>query len=116
MLPQRKRKQYSDEFKKEAVALVNEKRNFSAVAKQLGICVGTLENWHRDISFYSFDPVQLQIENSQLRTELESLKSTIQRLLHTQDLIRLGSNSRNIEEMREVCEQQIAILNKTINP
>ena len=71
---------YSDEFKAEAVKkMVNNKGNISATAKQLGIAMQTLSNWHNKanqgklVGTEQYDPQLMAIieENKRLKRQLK---------------------------------------------
>ena len=74
---------YSDEFKAEAVKkMVNNKGNISATAKQLGIAMQTLSNWHNKanqgklVGTEQYDPQLMAVmeENNRLKRQLKVAK------------------------------------------
>jgi transposase len=82
-----KRRQYSPEFREEAVKMViEESRPIAAVARQLGVYEATLGNWvHRYRRAHTGEPPtpsaaenarlrELERENRDLRMEVEFLK------------------------------------------
>ena len=71
---------YSDTFKAEAVARIKQNDgNVSQTAKELGIAMQTLANWHRKAKggtlagtdTYSPDIIALQAENQALKKQLK---------------------------------------------
>ena len=71
---------YSDEFKAEAVKKISDNNgNISATAKQLGIAMQTLSNWHNKasqgklIGTEQYDPQLMAIieENKRLKRQLK---------------------------------------------
>ena len=80
---------YSDEFKAEAVKkMVNNKGNISATAKQLGIAMQTLSNWHNKanqgklVGTEQYDPQLMAVmeENNRLKRQLKVAKEERERL------------------------------------
>lgn len=76
----KKRTEYSDTFKAEAVAKLKENNNnVTQTAKELGIPMNTLKNWQRKANSgtlagtdtYSPDIIALQEENRKLRKQLK---------------------------------------------
>ncbi|VWX29926.1 conserved hypothetical protein [Moraxellaceae bacterium 17A] len=76
----KKRVECSDTFKAEAIAKVKENNgNISQTAKELGIPMNTLANWHKKAESgvlagtqnYSPDIIALQEENRKLRKQLK---------------------------------------------
>ena len=76
----KKMQSYSDEFKAEAVKkIVDNKGNISATAKQLGITMQTLSNWHHKanegklIGTKQYDPDLIAVieENKRLKRQLK---------------------------------------------
>ena len=85
MLPKR-RKKFSDEFRREAVRLARESdRSLYAVSAELGVSLSALRNWLRDIPGEKQSSAgrvlsleeevrQLRSDNERLREEREILK------------------------------------------
>lgn len=84
----RSRRKFSEEFKRDAVALVRETgRPIAQVAKELGIYDSTLGNWVRKAEAGDADDglnsdeqarlEQLERENAELRMERDLLKRTV---------------------------------------
>jgi transposase len=83
------RKTYTDEFKREAVRLSEERGNLSAVARDLGIDHSSLRKWKRslqsdgDAAFpgkgipQNAELAQLLRENARLREDNEILKKAV---------------------------------------
>jgi transposase len=83
------RKSYSDEFKREAVRLCEERGNISGVARDLGIDHSILRKWKRQLSSGTdrpfpgkgnakdIDLVRLERENARLKEENEILKKAV---------------------------------------
>ena len=76
----KKRTEYSESFKAEAIAKIKENNNnVSLTAKELGIPMQTLANWRRSANGgtlagtdnYSPDLVALQAENKELKKQLK---------------------------------------------
>lgn len=78
-------KQFTDEFRREAVRLVQESdRSLKELATELGVSVTTLRNWERSVTAAKPGPGrvlsleeqvrQLKRENERLREEREILK------------------------------------------
>ena len=76
----KKVRSYSDEFKAEAIKKIADNNgNISATAKQLGIAMQTLSNWHNKanqgklIGTQQYDPdlVAVLEENKQLKRQLK---------------------------------------------
>ena len=76
----KKRVEYSESFKAEAIAKIKENNgNISQTAKELGIPMNTLANWHKKAESgvlggtqnYSPDIIALQEENRKLRKQLK---------------------------------------------
>ena len=76
----KKRVECSDTFKAEAIAKIKENNgNISQTAKELGIPMNTLANWHKKAESgvlagtqnYSPDIIALQEENRKLRKQLK---------------------------------------------
>ena len=73
------RKTYTDEFKREAVRLCEERGNISAVARDLGIDHGMLRNWKRRLVSDSAKPFPgngnpRNAEMAELKRELARLQ------------------------------------------
>ena len=85
----RTRKQYSPEFKREAVRLANDAGNLSKTARDLGVRPELLRRWrdalgaHREQAFPGHgnprdaDLARLQRENARLREEVVILKKAV---------------------------------------
>jgi transposase len=83
------RKSYTDEFKREAVRLCEERGNISGVARDLGIDHSILRKWKSRLASDSERPfpgkgnprdvelAQLQRENARLREDNEILKKAV---------------------------------------
>ena len=83
------RKSYTDEFKREAVRLCEERGNISAVARDLGIDHSILRDWKRRLSSgvdrpfpgkgnpHDAELAQLRRENARLREDNEILKKAV---------------------------------------
>jgi transposase len=83
------RKTYSEEFKREAVRLCEERGNISGVARDLGIDHSDLRKWKRQLASGSERPFPgkgnpkeievalLERENARLREEVEILKKAV---------------------------------------
>jgi transposase len=83
------RKTYTDEFKREAVRLCEERGNISAVARDLGIDHSILRDWKRRLASGSDRPfpgkgnphdaelAQLRRDNVRLREDNEILKKAV---------------------------------------
>lgn len=83
------RKTYTDEFKREAVRLCEERGNISAVARDLGIDHSILRDWKRRLASGAERPfpgkgnphdaelAQLRRENARLREDNEILKKAV---------------------------------------
>jgi len=84
-----KRKSYTDEFKREAVRLCEERGNISAVARDLGLDQSILRDWRRRLASDTDCPfpgngnphdaelAQLRRENARLREDNEILKKAV---------------------------------------
>ncbi len=83
------KKQYSKEFKEEAVSLAEKSDNTTQVAKELGLHLSVLRRWKKELEQdgpkafpgqgYTKDPelVRLEKENSRLKQENEILKKAV---------------------------------------
>jgi transposase len=83
------RKSYTEEFKREAVALVEKSGNRSQVARDLGIHMSLLRKWQEKINGNPDRPfpgkgnpqdaelAQLKKENARLKEEVEILKKAV---------------------------------------
>ncbi len=83
------RKSYTEEFKREAVALVEKGGNRSQIARDLGIHVSLLRKWQEKIDGNPDRPfpgkgnpqdvelAQLKRENTRLKEEVEILKKAV---------------------------------------
>jgi transposase len=83
------RKSYTEEFKREAVALVEKSGNMSQVARDLGIHVSLLRKWQEKIKGNPDRPFPgkgnpqdeelsgLKKENARLKEEVEILKKAV---------------------------------------
>ena len=83
------RKSYTEEFKREAVALVEKSSNRSQVARDLGIHMSLLKKWQQRISENPDRPFpgkgnpqdeelhRLKKENARLKEEVEILKKAV---------------------------------------
>jgi transposase len=83
------RKTYTDEFKREAVRLCNERGNVSGVARDLGVDHSMLRKWKRELSAGTDRPfpgkgnakdaefAKLQREYARLKEENEILKKAV---------------------------------------
>jgi transposase len=83
------RKSYTEEFKREAVALVEKTGNRSQVARDLGIHMSLLRKWQEKINGNPNRPfpgkgnpqdvelAQLKKENTRLKMEVEILKKAV---------------------------------------
>jgi transposase len=83
------RKSYTEEFKREAVRLAEERGNTCAVARDLGICESMIHRWKQRLE--SAVPIpfpgngnpsapeltKLQRENARLKEEVEILKKAV---------------------------------------
>ena len=73
------RKSYTEEFKREAVRLANERGNVSAAARDLGISDNTLQNWKRQLqqtpeNAFPGNGIHRDAEAAQLQRELRRVK------------------------------------------
>jgi transposase len=83
------RKTYTEEFKREAVRMAQDRGNKSAVARELGVHVGLLRKWEQKIEEEGErafpgrgnprdeEMYRLQRENARLREENEILKKAV---------------------------------------
>ena len=83
------RKSYTEEFKKEAVALVEKSGNLSQVARDLGIHMSLLRKWQQKLIEHPERPFpgkgnpqdeelhRLKKENARLKEEVEILKKAV---------------------------------------
>ncbi len=83
------RKSYTEEFKREAVALVEKTGNRSQVARDLGIHLSLLKKWREKLKSNPDRPfpgkgnpqneelAQLKRENARLKEEVEILKKAV---------------------------------------
>lgn len=83
------RKSYTEEFKREAVALVEKTGNRSQVARDLGIHMSLLRKWQEKLNFNPDRPfpgkgnpqneelAQIKRENARLKEEVEILKKAV---------------------------------------
>lgn len=83
------RKTYTEEFKREAVSLLEKRGNRSVVARELGVHVSLLRKWEKKIKENEKKPFpgrgnphdeelfQLKRENARLKEEVEILKKTV---------------------------------------
>jgi transposase len=83
------RKTYTEEFKRQALSLLEKNGNKSQVARDLGVHVSLLRKWHKKISEKGERPFpgkgnapddelsQLKRENARLKEENEILKKTV---------------------------------------
>jgi transposase len=83
------RKSYSEEYKREAVRLAEERGNISGVARDLGVDHSVLRNWKRKLSTSpdrpfpgkgnpkDIDLARLERENARLKEENEILKKAV---------------------------------------
>ncbi len=83
------RKSYTEEFKREAVALVEKSGNRSQVARDLGIHMGLLKKWQQRLAENPDRPFpgkgnpqdeelhRLKKENARLKEEVEILKKAV---------------------------------------
>ena len=83
------RKLYTEEFKREAVALAKQRGNIAATARELGISDNTLQGWKLQMDKTPDNPfpgngnprdaelAQLQRENARLKEENEILKKAV---------------------------------------
>jgi len=83
------RRTYTDEFKREAVRLCEERGNVSAVARDLGIDQSILRDWRRILASGADRPfpgngnphdaelAELRRENARLREDNEILKKAV---------------------------------------
>jgi transposase len=83
------RKTYTDEFKREAVRLADERGNVCGVARDLGIDHSVLRKWKRQLAAGTDRPfpgkgnpkdadlARLERENVRLREEVEILKKAV---------------------------------------
>ena len=83
------RKVYTEAFKREALRLAQERGNFAATARDLGISDNTLQGWKSQIEKTPENPfpgngnprdaqmAQLQRENARLKEEVEILKKAV---------------------------------------
>jgi transposase len=83
------RKSYTEEFKREAIALVEKNGNRSQVARDLGIHMSLLRKWQEKINGNPDRPfpgkgnppdvelAQLKKENARLKEEVEILKKAV---------------------------------------
>ncbi len=83
------RKSYTEEFKREAVALVEQSGNRSRVARDLGIHMSLLKKWQQSMSESTNRPfpgkgnpkdeelARLKKENARLQEEVEILKKAV---------------------------------------
>ena len=72
------KKQYSKQFKEEALELAESMGNVSAAARQLGISNGAIHAWKRQLQRRSGNPEkqlsEAELENQRLRKENAELK------------------------------------------
>lgn len=83
------RKSYTEEFKREAVALVQKTGNRAQVARELGIHASLLQKWQEKLDSNPDRPfpgkgnpqneelAQLKKENTRLKEEVEILKKAV---------------------------------------
>ncbi len=83
------RRSYTEEFKREAIALVEKTGNRSQVARDLGVHMSLLRKWQEKLGSNSDRPfpgkgnprdmelAQLRKENSRLKEEVEVLKKAV---------------------------------------
>ena len=83
------RKVYTEEFKREAVRLAQERGNIAQTARDLGISDNTLQGWKRQLDKTPDNPfpgngnprdaefAQLQRENARLKEDNEILKKAV---------------------------------------
>ncbi len=83
------RKSYTEEFKREAVALVERTGNRSQVARELGVHAGLLKKWQDKLNSNPDRPFpgkgnpqdiemhRLKKENARLKEEVEILKKAV---------------------------------------
>jgi len=90
----KRRKTYTDEFKRQAVSLAAEKGNISGVARDLGVDHTLLRRWKQQLTNAVTMPfpghgnpadperTALERENTRLREEVEILKKVMGILTH----------------------------------
>ena len=83
------RRTFTEEFKREAVRLANERGNLSAVARDLGIVDSVLARWKKRVEDAQARPfpgrgnprdeelTKLQRQNARLKEEVEVLKKAV---------------------------------------
>jgi transposase len=83
------RKSYTEEFKREAVALMEQSGNKSKTARNLGIHVGLLKKWQEKLNGHPDRPfpgkgnpqdvelARMKKENARLKEEVEILKKAV---------------------------------------
>ena len=88
-----KRREYSREFKLEAISLVvDHKRKIAEVAQSLGVGVSTLDNWVRKyrLEQQGVSPTQgLALTDEQ--RELQELRKQVKRLTMERDILKKAS-------------------------
>jgi transposase len=96
-LTEKKRRQYSAEFKKEAVGLVtNQGYSVAEAAKNLGIYVGILNRWRRE----------------QLKAPQNAFPGTGHRSPEVEELERLREENRRLKMEREILKKAAAFFAK----
>ena len=96
-MTEKKRRQYSAEFKKEAVGLVtNQGYSVAEAAKNLGIYVGILNRWRRE----------------QLKAPQNAFPGTRHRSPEVEELERLREENRRLKMEREILKKAAAFFAK----
>ena len=95
-MPKRKRRNYTDEFKAEAVKLVTEQGYSLAVAaRNLGVSANSLRNWKQQAEATGEDESMTEEE----RMELARLREEVRRLRMERDILKKATaffaNERN---------------------
>ena len=85
----KERKSYTQEFKREAVRLAQERGNIAATARELGVSDHSLQSWKKQLETHSDNPfpghgnprdpemARLQRELARLKEENEILKKAV---------------------------------------
>ena len=96
-MTEKKRRQYTTEFKREAVGLVtNQGYTATEAAKNLGIQVGILNRWRRE----------------QLRVSQNAFPGTGHRSPEVEELERLREENRRLKMEREILKKAAAFFAK----
>lgn len=81
----RKKREYTDDFKQEAVSLALRSSSISNTAKELGIPEATLHGWVRNKSLQPKQPLQ---EKTDIHNELKKLRKENARLREEKEILK----------------------------